>query len=98
MDTSQLLLHCDQEAKNCLRNSYKKLHHRSLEVMTMSKKQAKAKSAKKTTKKPTHPVAKKKSALAVKEPQAGWMEEFNGLSEQFRLIPWTPSEGFKWPV
>src|SRR5437879_13156057 len=98
MDTSQLLLHCDQEAKNCLRNSYKKLHHRSLEVMTMSKKQAKAKSAKKTTKKPTHAVAKKKSALAVKEPQAGWIEEFNRLSEPFRLIHWNAFGGFEWTV
>jgi len=66
--------------------------------MTMSKKQAKAKSAKKTTKKPTHAVAKKKSALAVKEPQAGWIEEFNKLSEPFRLIPWDPFRGFEWPV
>jgi len=32
----------------------------------MSKKQAKAKSTKKTTKKPTHAIAKKKTALAVK--------------------------------
>src|SRR5438046_8709844 len=66
--------------------------------MTMSKKQAKAKSAKKTTKKPTHAIAKKKSALAVKEPQAGWVEEFNRLSEPFRLIPWDPVRGFEWPV
>jgi len=57
--------------------------------MTMSKKQAKAKSAKKTTKKPTHAVAK---------PQAGWIEEFNRLSEPFRLIPWDPFRGFEWPV
>ena len=34
--------------------------------MMMSKKQAKAKSAKKTTKKPTHAVAKKKSALPLR--------------------------------
>src|SRR5207245_5192312 len=66
--------------------------------MTMSKKQAKAKSAKKTTKKPTHAITKKKTALAVKEPQAGWIEEFNRLSEPFRLIPWDPFRGFEWPV
>src|SRR5207245_6850577 len=66
--------------------------------MTMSKKQAKAKSTKKTTKKPTHAIAKKKTALAVKEPQAGWIEEFNRLSEPFRFIPWDPFRGFEWPV
>src|SRR5437667_10009746 len=66
--------------------------------MTMSKKQAKAKSTKKTTKKPTHAIAKKKTALAVKEPQAGGIEEFNRLSEPFRFIPWDPFRGFEWPV
>src|SRR5438094_9135686 len=55
----------------------------------MSKKKAKALSIKKTKKKP---------ALAVKRPQAGWIEEVNRLSEPFRLIPWDPFRGFEWPV
>src|SRR6266496_338569 len=55
----------------------------------MSKKKAKALSIKKTKKKP---------ALAVREPQPGWIEEFNKLSEPFRLIPWDPFRGFEWPV
>src|SRR5437867_11967813 len=55
----------------------------------MSKKKAKALSIKKTKKKP---------ALAVKRPQPGWIEEFNKLSEPFRLIPWDPFRGFEWPV
>ncbi len=64
----------------------------------MSKKKAKAISTKKTTKKPTHAVAKEKRALAAKEPQPSWIEEFNKLSEPFRLIPWDPFRGFEWPV
>src|SRR5438876_4005761 len=55
----------------------------------MSKKKAKALSIKKTKKKP---------ALAVKRPQPGWIEEFNKLSEPFRLIPWDPFRGFEWPT
>jgi len=64
----------------------------------MPKKKAKALSIKKTKKKPAHAAAKKKPDLAVKEPQAGWLEEFNKLSEPFRLIPWDPFRGFEWPV
>jgi len=66
--------------------------------MTMPKKKARAITTKKTTKKPTNAVAKKKAALAVREPQASWIEEFNKLSEPFRLIPWDPFRGFEWPV
>src|SRR6266516_2046156 len=55
----------------------------------MSKKKAQARSIKKTRKKP---------ALAVREPQPSWIEEFNKLSEPFRLIPWDPFRGFEWPV
>ena len=40
----------------------------------------------------------KKPELAVREPQPSWMEEFNKLSEPFRLIPWDPFRGFEWPV
>ena len=66
--------------------------------MTISKKKAKAVSIKKTTKKPARTVTKRKPALAVKEPQPSWIEEFNKLSEPFRLIPWDPFRGFEWPV
>src|SRR6266849_5380775 len=66
--------------------------------MTISKKKAKAVSIKKTTKKPARAVTKKKAALAVREPQPSWIEEFNKLSEPFRLIPWDPFRGFEWPV
>ena len=55
----------------------------------MSKKKAGALSIKKTKKKP---------APAVREPQPGWIQEFNKLSEPFRLIPWDPFRGFEWPV
>jgi HSP20 family protein len=65
--------------------------------MTMSKKKSKTLSVKKT-KKPAHAVTKKKPALTAKEPQPGWIEEFNRLSEPFRLIPWDPFRGFEWPV
>src|SRR5207244_5705891 len=64
----------------------------------MSKKKARALSIKKTKKKPTHAVTKRKPALAVREPQPSWIEEFNKLSEPFRLIPWDPFRGFEWPV
>jgi HSP20 family protein len=64
----------------------------------MSKKKAQARSIKKTRKKPAHAVAEKKPALAVREPQHSWVEEFNKLSEPFRLIPWDPFRGFEWPV
>src|SRR5487761_337795 len=40
----------------------------------------------------------KKPELAVREPQPSWIEEFNKLSEPFRLIPWDPFRGFEWPV
>jgi HSP20 family protein len=40
----------------------------------------------------------KKPELAVREPQLSWVEEFNKLSEPFRLIPWDPFRGFEWPV
>src|SRR5438128_11606021 len=66
--------------------------------MAMSKKKARALSIKKTKKKPTHAVTKRKPALAVREPQPSWIEEFNKLSEPFRLIPWDPFRGFEWPV
>src|SRR6266705_4102393 len=66
--------------------------------MVMSKKKARALSIKKTKKKPTHAVTKRKPALAVREPQPSWIEEFNKLSEPFRLIPWDPFRGFEWPV
>src|SRR6266498_5253103 len=55
----------------------------------MSKKKAQTLSIKKTRKKP---------ALAVREPQPSWIEEFNKLPEPFRLIPWDPFRGFEWPV
>jgi HSP20 family protein len=55
----------------------------------LSKKKAEALTIKKTKKKP---------ALAVRGPQPGWIEEFNKLSEPFRLIPWDPFRGFEWPV
>jgi HSP20 family molecular chaperone IbpA len=42
--------------------------------------------------------AVKKPELAVREPQASWIEEFNKLSEPFRLIPWDPFRGFEWPA
>jgi HSP20 family protein len=57
--------------------------------MTMPKKKTEALSIKKIEKKPE---------LAVKEPQPSWIEEFNKLSEPFRLIPWDPFRGFEWPV
>ena len=66
--------------------------------MTMSKKKAGTLSVKKTKKKSGPVVAKKKPALAVREPQPSWIEEFNRLSEPFRLIPWDPFRGFEWPV
>jgi len=66
--------------------------------MTMPKKKAQARSVKKIRKKPAHAVAEKKPALAVREPQPSWIEEFNKLSEPFRLIPWDPFRGFEWPV
>src|SRR2546429_3009769 len=66
--------------------------------MGMSKKKARALSIKKTKKKPTHAVTKRKPALAVREPQPSWIEEFNKLSEPFRLIPWDPFRGFEWLV
>ena len=40
----------------------------------------------------------KKSELAVREPQPSWIEEFDKLSEPFRLMPWDPFRGFEWPV
>src|SRR5213594_4184999 len=64
----------------------------------MSKKKAQTLSIKKTRKKPAHAARKKKPALAVREPQPSWIEEFNKLSEPFRLIPWDPFRGFEWPV
>src|SRR3989442_8681876 len=64
----------------------------------MVKKKARAGSIKKKGKKPAHAVTKKKPALAVREPQPSWIEEFNKLSEPFRLIPWDPFRGFEWPV
>src|SRR3989442_13789963 len=66
--------------------------------MTISKKKKKAVSIKKTTKKPARAVTKKRPALAVKGSQPSWIEEFNKLSEPFRLIPWDPFRGFEWPV
>src|SRR5438874_13108261 len=64
----------------------------------MAKKKARARSIKMTRKKPAHAVTKKKPALAVREPQPSWIEEFNKLSEPFRLILWDPFRGFEWPV
>src|SRR5438034_3865152 len=64
----------------------------------MSKKKAQTLSIKKTRKKPAHAARKKKPTLAVREPQPSWIEEFNKLSEPFRLIPWDPFRGFEWPV
>src|SRR5881296_3047355 len=64
----------------------------------MSRKKAQTLSVKKTTKKPARAVTKKKPALAVKGSQPSWIEEFNKLSEPFRLIPWDPFRGFEWPV
>ena len=64
----------------------------------MSKKKAQTLSVKKTRKKPAHAATKKKPALVVREPQPSWIEEFNKLSEPFRLIPWDPFRGFEWPV
>src|SRR5207244_11404351 len=64
----------------------------------MSKKKAQTLSIKKTRKKPAHAATKKKPALAVREPQPSWNEEFNKLSEPFRLITWDPFRGFEWPV
>ena len=64
----------------------------------MSKKKAQTLSIKKARKKPAHAARKKKPALAVREPQPSWIEEFNKLSEPFRLIPWDPFRGFEWPV
>jgi HSP20 family protein len=66
--------------------------------VTMSKKKAKPPSIKKTTKKPDHAVTKKNRAPAPREAQPSWIEEFNKLSEPFRLIPWDPFRGFEWPV
>jgi HSP20 family protein len=56
--------------------------------MTMAKKKAEAPPIKKA----------KKPELSVREPQPSWIEEFNKLSEPFRLIPWDPFRGFEWPV
>src|SRR6266704_154432 len=67
-------------------------------TIARSKKKAQARSIKKTRKKPAHAVAEKKPALAIREPQPSWIEEFNKLSEPFRLIPWDPFRGFEWPV
>ncbi len=64
----------------------------------MSKKKVQTLSIKKTRKKPAPAARKKKPALAVREPQPSWIEEFNKLSEPFRLIPWDPFRGFEWPV
>src|SRR5205807_3890599 len=41
---------------------------------------------------------KEEDCACRKEPQAGWIEEFNRLSEPFRFIPWDPFRGFEWPV
>ena len=54
----------------------------------MSKKKGAARAVKKT----------KNPELAVREPQPSWIQEFNKLSEPFRLIPWDPFRGFEWPV
>jgi HSP20 family protein len=64
----------------------------------MSKKKAKALSIKKSTKRIAHAVAKKKPALTARVSQPSWIEEFNKLSEPFRLIPWDPFRGFEWPI
>src|SRR5437016_12282624 len=64
----------------------------------MSKKKAQTLSIQKTRKNPAHAATKRKPALAVREPQPSWIEEFNKLSEPFRLIPWDPFRGFEWPV
>src|SRR3989442_1851486 len=66
--------------------------------MARSKKNARALPIKKKKKNPTNAVTKRKPALAVREPQPSWIEEFNKLSEPFRLIPWDPFRGFEWPV
>src|SRR5438445_5541646 len=64
----------------------------------MSKKKAQTLSIKKTRKKHAHTTTTNMPALAVREPQLIWIEEFNKLSEPFRLITWDPFRGFEWPV
>jgi HSP20 family protein len=54
----------------------------------MSKKKEKAIAVKET----------KKAELTVREPQPGWVPDFDRLLEPFRLIPWDPFRGFEWPT
>jgi HSP20 family protein len=41
---------------------------------------------------------KKKSVLAVKEPQPSWIPVFNRLLEEFGGYMWDPFRGFEWPI
>jgi HSP20 family protein len=40
----------------------------------------------------------RKSELAVREPQPGWVQDFDKILEPFRLMPWDPFRGYEWPV